>query len=185
MVNENKLLFDRPIDINKPSAIYIKKQETCQSFEGTHPHISPKQVHTYTKHAVATCLFNQVCEIWKCLPDKECTGFSMKAILNPRIHWSLWHVINDVCSTLPTQCKCNSSTPTSHTEWACGCFQQPGKCSNIKKWCCKNTNGHQQSITNHHWAPHYQKYSSHQNCWHSLKLPPYKHLSHHTKTDYL
>ena len=67
MVYKNKLLFDQSMGTNKPLAVYIKKQETCQSFAANAcVLISPKiMVHTGNKHAVATGLFNQAYKIWK------------------------------------------------------------------------------------------------------------------------
>ena len=71
--------------------------------------ISPKTiVYTDTKHV-------EMSSWWRPYLVK------MKVILDPRIYWSLQHVTNDVCNTLPTWCKCNNWTTTTHTKWACGC----------------------------------------------------------------
>ena len=75
MVDKDKLLFGQPMDFNKASAIYIKKQETSQSFatKACIPISLIIMVCTGTKHAVVTGLFNEAYKIWKKLPDEEHT----------------------------------------------------------------------------------------------------------------
>ena len=72
-VDKNKLLFNQPIDIDKPLDVYIKNQEICQSFAAnTHIPIFPKIiVCTGTKHTAPTGLFNLACKIWKPLHNEE------------------------------------------------------------------------------------------------------------------
>ena len=60
MVNDNKALFDQPWRLTN-IAVYIKKQEQCQtSAANVHIPISPESIaYTGIKYAVVTGLFIQ------------------------------------------------------------------------------------------------------------------------------
>ena len=80
MVDDNKALFDQPVDVNKPLTVYIKKQEQCQLFaaDAKIPISTETMVHTRVKHAISTGMFNDAYKQWKRLPIAQKTWNSWK-----------------------------------------------------------------------------------------------------------
>ena len=73
MVDDNKALFNQPMDINKPLIVYIKKQEQCQSFttDAKIPISTETMVHAGVKHAMFMGMFNNAYKQWKRLPNAQ------------------------------------------------------------------------------------------------------------------
>ena len=73
MVDDNQILFNQPMDINKLLDVYIKKQEICQSFvtDAQVTKTPEKMVQLDTKDRVPTGLFNQAHKNWKWRPNGE------------------------------------------------------------------------------------------------------------------